>query len=103
MILTANAKNNFEEEKQFLRDVFEKEDRNGSSFYIYNYDQRYYKVLSACAKLRLKTRNLPEGNPHYIEINGDDWARIMEDNEAAEKAAGKKINVATRKETFSKR
>ena len=67
-------------EKALLEDVFELETRPDGDYYIYNYDQRYYKVLSACAKLKLKVRNLPEGNPSYVEARAEDWDRMMTGN-----------------------
>jgi hypothetical protein len=64
-------------ERQLLAEVFQQELRDGQLVWIYHYDQRYYKVLSACAKLRLKTKNLPEGNPTFIEVKDTDWQQII--------------------------
>jgi hypothetical protein len=64
-------------EKTLLEEVFEVETRPDGEYYIYNYDQMYYKVLSACAKLKLKIRNLPEGNPSYVEVRAEEWDRAM--------------------------
>lgn len=77
MMVSLVDDSNFEEEKQLLRAVFLQDNRADGVYWVYNYDQRYYKVLSACAKLRLRTRNLPEGNPSYIEIKGKDWAQVI--------------------------
>jgi hypothetical protein len=77
MMLSLASESGFQEERKLLQDVFEVEERPDGSYFVYNYDQRYYKVLSACAKLRLKTRNLPEGNPSYIEVSAADWDTVF--------------------------
>jgi hypothetical protein len=69
--------NHLLDERKLLHTVFAREERDGGIFYVYKYDQRYYKILSACAKLRLKTKNLPEGNPTYIEVKFSDWAAVV--------------------------
>ena len=69
--------NHLLDERKLLHTVFVREERDGGIFYVYKYDQRYYKILSACAKLRLKTKNLPEGNPTYIEVKFSDWAAVV--------------------------
>ena len=77
MATALSQKNEHSAEKTLLEEVFELETRPDGDYFIYNYDQRYYKVLSACAKLKLKVRNLPEGNPSYVEIRAEDWDRVM--------------------------
>jgi hypothetical protein len=77
MMLSLASESGFQEERKLLEDVFESEQRPDGTYFVYTYDQRYYKVLSACAKLRLKTRNLPEGNPSYIEITAADWETVF--------------------------
>lgn len=77
MATTLGDKTELGQEKALLLEVFEREERPDGDYHVYSYDNRYYKVLSACAKLRLKTRNLPEGNPSYIEIRSDDWQRVF--------------------------
>ncbi len=77
MATALSEKHELSAEKALLEDVFEQESRPDGDYYIYNYDQRYYKVLSACAKLKLKVRNLPEGNPSYVEIKAEDWDRVI--------------------------
>lgn len=69
--------NHLLDERKLLHTVFVREERDSGVFYVYKYDQRYYKILSACAKLRLKTKNLPEGNPTYIEVKFSDWAAVV--------------------------
>jgi hypothetical protein len=77
MATALSEKTELSAEKKLLKDVFERENRPDGDYFIYSYDQRYYKVLSACAKLKLKTRNLPEGNPSYIEVRAEEWDRMM--------------------------
>lgn len=77
MMLSLASESGFQEERKLLEDVFESEQRPDGTYFVYTYDQRYYKVLSACAKLRLKTRNLPEGNPSYIEVSAVDWEAVF--------------------------
>jgi hypothetical protein len=76
-MLSLASESGFQEERKLLQEVFEAEQRPDGGYFVYTYDQRYYKVLSACAKLRLRTRNLPEGNPSYIEVATVDWEAIF--------------------------
>ncbi len=77
MMVSLSDDQNLNAEKALLSEVFEKETRADGEYYLYNYDQKYYKVLSACAKLRLRTKNLPEGNPNFIEVKASDWDAVF--------------------------
>ncbi|MFN7901951.1 MAG: hypothetical protein ACK5O1_03845 [Holosporales bacterium] len=65
------------EGRDLVLEVFEPGEWDNVPCYVYEHDDRYFKVMTACAKLRLKTRNLPENEPKYVMIRQEDWVTVF--------------------------
>jgi hypothetical protein len=65
------------EGRDLVLEVFEPGEWDNVPCYVYEHDDRYFKVMTACAKLRLKTRNLPENEPKYVMIRQEDWVSVF--------------------------
>ena len=60
-----------------LASCFVKDDAR--KVWVYNHDDRVFKVIAACAKLNISCRNVPKDDPNSIEIDNEQWIELFDD------------------------